>query len=206
LFQPQIDFHCQGLGFTVQLHEIDTRKRDIIFEDRSVTIETIPLKHRIPCCGYLFREKPLPRHIKRDVIDAYNIPTCYINNIKTGMDFTLPDGEIIPNSILTNPADPTRSYAYCSDTMFAPTNAEQLHNVDLLYHEATFKKDQELLSKKTFHSTTQQAAEMARLSNAKQLMIGHFSARYKNEEELLNECKETFQNTILAEENKCIKL
>jgi len=206
IFMPQISFFCQGMGYAVELHEVDSKKREIIYDDRSVTVETIPLKHKIQCCGYIFREKATKRHIRRDAIDAYGIPTCYINNIKAGMDFTLPDGEVVPNHILTTPAEATRSYAYCSDTMFAPDNAEQLKGVDLLYHEATFKKEHELLSKKTFHSTTVQAAEMAKLSGAKKLLIGHFSARYQNEEELLNECKEIFPNTILAEENLCVKL
>ncbi len=206
LYQPQIDFFCQGIEYDIVLHEIDTKSREVIYEDHSVTVETIPLKHKIRCCGFLFREKQLPRHIRRDVIDAYNIPVCYINNIKAGQDYVMPDGEIIPNSILTTPADPVRSYAYCSDTMFKPDNAEQLQGVDLLYHEATFKKEHELLSKKTFHSTTHQAAEMAKLSNAKKLIVGHLSARYENEEEILNECKEVFPDTILANENMCIKV
>lgn len=206
LFQPQIAFFCQGFPYSIELHEVDTKSRATIYEDRSVTVETIPLKHKIKCCGYIFREKQLPRHIRRDVIDAYNIPVCYINNIKAGQDYTLPDGEVIPNHIMTLPADPTRSYAYCSDTMFKPDNAEQLKGVTLLYHEATFKKEHELLSRKTFHSTTEQAANMAALSEAEQLVIGHFSARYENEEELLEECKQTFPNTILAKEGMCIKL
>lgn len=206
LFQPQINFFCNNLSYAVELHEIDAKSNAVIYDDRSVTVETIPLKHRIPCCGYLFKEKQLMRHIRRDAIDAFNIPVCYINNIKAGMDFTMPDGEVIPNHLLTTPADPTRSYAYCSDTMFKPSNAELLKGVDLLYHEATFKKEHELLSKKTYHSTTAQAAEMARLSEAKQLVIGHFSARYEQEEELLKECQDIFPNTILAKENMCIKL
>jgi len=206
LFQPHLDFFCQGNPYAIELHEVDTKSREVIYDDKSVSIETIPLKHKIKCCGYLFREKQLLKHIRRDVIDAYNIPTCYINNIKAGQDFTLPDGEVIPNSRLTTPADPVRSYAYCSDTMFKPDNAEQLKGVDLLYHEATFKKEHELLSRKTFHSTTEQAAEMAKMSEAKQLLIGHFSARYTQEDELLQECKEIFPNTSLAEEGMCVKL
>ena len=146
------------------------------------------------------------RHIRRDVIDAYNIPTCYINNIKAGMDYTLPDGEVIPNERMTTPADPVRSYAYCSDTMFKPSNAEQLKDVTLLYHESTFMEKDKVLSKKTYHSTTVEAAEMAKLANAGQLMIGHFSARYEDENLLLEECRQIFPDTILANENLKISI
>ena len=204
--QPQLDYFCNGMTYKVIIHEVNTKDREIIYEDRSITVETIPLKHKIKCCGYLFKEKPMLRHIRREAIDAYNIPISQINNIKRGIDWVMPDGEIIPNTILTSPADPTRSYAYCSDTMFKPDNAEQLKGVDMLYHEATFSKEHHHVAKSTFHSTAQEAAEMAKLSEAKQLMIGHVSARYKDENILLDEAKSIYPNTILANEGMCIRL
>lgn len=206
VFQPQLDYFCDGISYDVILHEIDTHSRGIIFDDRSMTIETIPLRHKIKCCGYLIREKALPPHIKRDAIDAYGIPLCYINNIKTGEDFIMPDGEVIPNSILTYPADAPRSYAYCSDTMFMPDNATQLKGVTLLYHEATFMDEKLSLAKKTGHSTARQAGTMAKLSEVHQLIIGHFSARYEDETLLLNEARKEFPNTILADENMVVKV
>lgn len=205
-FQPQLDYFCNGMDYDVELHEIDTKQRNIIYDDRSVTVETIPLKHKIKCCGYLFREKPLLPHIKRDAIDAFNIPISQINNIKCGMDWTTPDGEVIPNHLLTTPAEPARSFAYCSDTMFKPDNAEQLKGVDLLYHEATFAESHKVTAKKTFHSTATEAAEMAKLAEAKQLLIGHLSARYTDENILLNEAKTVFPNTTLANEGMCISI
>lgn len=206
IFQPQLDYFCNGISYDVELHEVDTKARNVIFEDRSVTVETIPLKHKIKCCGYLFREKELMRHIRRDVIDTFGIPVSQINNIKLGMDWTSPDGEVIPNHLLTTPADPARSYAYCSDTIFKPDNAEQLKGVDLLFHEATFASDQKATAIKTFHSTAHEAAEMAKLCEARKLMIGHISARYLDENILLNEAKEIFPNTILANEGLRINL
>lgn len=205
-FQPQLDYFCNGMEYKVELHEVNTKERTIIYDDRSVTVETIPLKHKIKCCGYLFREKPLLPHIKRDAIDAFGIPISQINNIKAGMDWTSPDGEIIPNHLLTTPAEPARSYAYCSDTMFVPGNAEQLHGVDLLYHEATFIEEHKNIAKKTFHSTAKEAAEMAKLSDAKQLLIGHLSARYEDEAPILEEAKSIFKNTLLAKERMRIQL
>lgn len=206
VFQPQVDFFCQGMEYDVEFHEVDHNSSALIFEDRSVTVTTIPLRHRIPCVGYLFREKELPRHIRRDAIEAFGIPHCYINNIKAGLDFTMPDGEIIPNHLLTTPADPVRSYAYCSDTMFARDNAEIIKNVDLLYHEATFTEEHKLLAAKTYHSTAKQAAEMAKLCEAGKLIIGHFSSRYNNENILLEEAKSVFPNTIAAKERLTVSL
>ena len=207
VFQPQIDFFCQGMEYTVELHEVNHKEPTVIYDDRSVSVETIPLKHRIPCVGYLFKEKQLPRHIRRDVIDAFGIPISQINNIKAGMDWQSPEGETIPNHLLTTPPDPARSYAYCSDTMFAPDNAKQLTGVDLLYHEATFLQEQELLARKTFHSTAQQAATFAKLCQARKLLIGHFSSRYKNNEsQLLSEAQSVFPDTIAATEGLCLSI
>ena len=206
LFQPQIDFFCAGMTFEVELHEVDHRKGELIYEDRSLSVSTLPLRHRVPCVGYLFEEKPLLPHIRRDAIDAFGIPVSQINNIKAGMDWTTDDGEVIPNHLLTTPADPTRSFAYLSDTMYAPELADRLQGVSLLYHEATFSKEHELLARQNFHSTAAQAGMMAKLANARQLLIGHFSSRYKDESVLLNEAKETFPNTIAATEGMVIKI
>lgn len=204
--QPQINYFCNGIDYEVELHEVNTKAREVIYEDRSLTVETIPLKHKIKCCGYLFREKPTQKHIRRDAIDAFGIPISQINNIKSGMDWTSSDGEVIPNHLLTLPADPPRAYAYCSDTMFKPDNAEQLKGIDLLYHEATFSSEDKTTANKTFHSTAQEAGEMARLADAKRLMIGHISSRYKDENIVLDEAKKIFPNTILANEGLCVNV
>lgn len=206
VFEPQLAYFCEGMTYPVELHEIDTNTSALIYEDRSVEVSTIPLNHRVPCCGYLFREKPTLKHIRRDAIDAFGIPNWFINSIKAGMDYTTADGEVIPNHLLTTPADPVRSYAYMSDTRFCPAQAETIKDVSLLYHEATFLSEHALLAKQTNHSTAAQAAEMARLANAGQLVIGHFSSRYNDENLLLQESKNIFPNTILAKENLCINV
>lgn len=206
IFQPQIDYFCEDSPFKIILHEIDTKQAAVIYEDRSVEISTIPLSHRIPCCGYLLREKETLRHIRRDAIDAFNIPISQINNIKAGLDYTTQDGEVIPNHLLTLPPDPIRSYAYCTDTVFKPSIAELTKGVTALYHEATFTSEHALMAKKTNHSTASQAAEIARLSDAQRLIIGHFSSRYNDENTLLNEAKQIFQNTILANDGLRVAL
>lgn len=206
IFQPQIDYFCADSPYKIFLHEIDTKAPQTIYEDRSVSISTIPLKHRIPCCGYMFQEKPTSRHIRRDAIDFYNIPISQINNIKAGMDWTTEDGTLVPNERLTTPPDPVRSYAYCTDTAYQPQLAELLQNVTCLYHEGTFAQEHALMAKKTFHSTAAQAAQIALDAHAKQLVLGHFSARYKSDDVLLHEAQQIFPNTILAEDGMKIKL
>lgn len=206
IFQPQIDYFCADSPFKIILHEIHTKKPQVLYEDRSVIISTLPLSHRVPCCGYLFQEKPTLRHIRRDMIDFYHIPISQINNIKAGMDWTTEDGTQIPNERLTTPSDPVRSYAYCTDTTYRPQLAELLKGVTCLYHEATFAEEHAQLAKSTFHSTASQAAQIAKDAQAGQLILGHFSSRYKSEEVLLQEAQQIFPNTQLAEDGMKISL
>jgi len=198
IFQPQIDYFCTDSPFKIILHEIDAHTPQTIYEDRSLTVSTLPLSHRVPCCGYLFREKPTPRHILRDMIDFYHIPISQINNIKAGMDWTTEDGTIIPNERLTTPPGPVRSYAYCTDTIYRPQLSELLQDTTCIYHEATFANEHELLAKKTHHSTASQAASIALQAHAQKLVLGHFSARYPSEDTLLAEARAIFPNTIAA--------
>ncbi|MGL5261239.1 MAG: ribonuclease Z [Bacteroides sp.] len=200
LFQPLLDFFCNPMPFQVHIQEFNTKEASIIFEDRSLTVQTIPLKHRIPCAGFLFKEKKGLKPINREQIDYYKIPVHQINRLKAGYDYITPDGELIPNSILTFPAAPQRSFAYCSDTQYYEPIIEHIQGVNLLFHEATFANSELNRAKQTCHSTAQQAARIALQANAKQLLIGHFSARYPNKERLLNEAKVIFSQTRLANE------
>ena len=204
--KSQLEFFCKGLGFEVTFHPVDTQQSSVIYEDRSVTVTTLPLHHRIECCGFLLKEKPLLPHIRRDMIDFYNIPTYEINNIKNGKDWVTEDGTIVPNSRLTLPAETPRSYAYCSDTIYIPELSQRLQGVSLLFHEATFSQKDLARAKETFHTTAEQAATLAKNSLAQKLCIGHFSARYEDENVLLKEAQQVFNNTILAKENLTIKL
>ena len=200
LFQPLIDYHCNGMTYEVVFHPIDTHQNVCIYEDKSLQVFSIPLKHRIRCCGYYFKEKELSRHILKEAIEKYVIPISQINNVKAGLDYVMPNGQIIKNEVLTTPPSPARSFAYCSDTVFRPEIAEMMKGVDLLYHEATFAESEKLLCSKVYHSTAKQAAEIARLAGAKQLMLGHYSSRYNDEAILQKEAAEVFENTILAKE------
>ena len=201
LLQPQLDFFCKGMTYTVEFHSIDPTKAETIYEDRSVSVTTIPLKHRIPSCGFLFQEKKTPNHIIRDMIDFYQIPVYELNRIKNGEDYVTPEGTVVPNHRLTTPSANPRSYAYCSDTLCQPSIIPQIKGTDLLFHEATFLHEDVARAKETFHTTALQAAEIARDAAAKRLIIGHFSARYENEDLLLKESQSVFPDTILAKEN-----
>ncbi len=206
LLQPQLDFFCKGMTYEVKFHHIDPTKAEMIYEDRSVSVTTIPLRHRIPSCGFLFQEKKTPNHIIRDMIDFYQIPVFELNRIKNGANYVCPDGTIVPNGRLTTPSASPRSYAYCSDTVYQRNILPQIKGVDLLFHEATFMHEDAARAKETFHTTTLQAAEIARDAEVKQLVIGHFSARYENEALLLEETQSLFPNTLLAKENLRITL
>lgn len=204
--QQTLDSFCQQLEYEVVFHPVDTTLHALVHEDRSLEVWSLPLCHRVPCCGYLFREKPGQRHIRREMIDCYGIPLCHINNIKAGADWTLPDGEVIPNERLTTPASPTRSWAYVSDTTFLPRLAPLLQGVNLLFHEATFHEADALRAKQTFHSTSRQAATLAREAQVGQLCIGHYSARITDEQALLQEAQAVFPHTLLANEGLKISI
>jgi ribonuclease Z len=204
LLTPHLEFFCKGMTYDVIFHSIDPTKEAIIYDDRSVSISTIPLKHRIPTCGFLFQEKKTPNHIIRDMVDFYQIPVFELNRIKNGEDYITPEGVVVPNNRLTTPSAPARSYAYCSDTAYQRSIIPQIKGVDLLFHESTFAQSDAARAKETFHTTASQAAEIARDAEAKQLVIGHFSARYEDESILLKEAQAIYPNTLLAKENQRI--
>lgn len=206
LMTPMLDFFNRQMTYTILFHEFDTKEETLIYEDRSLTVTTIPLRHRIPCCGFLFAEKQRPNHILRDMIDFYQVPVYELNRIKNGADYITPEGEMIANARLTRPSAPPRRYAYCSDTIFLPAIIEQVKGVDLLFHEATFADEDAPRAKETCHTTASQAAEIARAAGVKNLLIGHFSARYEEESILLKEASAIFPNTRLAKETLCISV
>ena len=200
LFRQQVEFFMQTMEYEMEMIPVDTEKQQIIYEDHSLTVETVPLQHRVPCCGFIFREKPTLPHIRRDMIDYYGIPVSQINNIKNGADWTNEDGDMIPNTRLVQPADSPRSYAYCSDTRFVPGLKEKVKGVTVLYHESTYTSDQEDRAKIYYHSTARQAATIAAGAGVGTLLLGHYSARYNDEQVLLQEAKAVFENSILTQE------
>lgn len=200
ILEQQLRFYCRDLGYEVLFHAIDTTCHEVIYEDRSLTVETLPLEHRMPCCGFIFREKaPLP-HIRREMIDMYGIPVSQIQNIKMGADWKLDDGTVVENSRLVTAADSQRAYAYASDTRYIPTLHQLLDGVTTLYHEATYAEDNQAMAEKYFHSTARQAAMVARDAGVGQLLLGHYSSRYDDENVLLREALSIFGKSRLVKE------
>jgi ribonuclease Z len=179
-----LDNHLRYFGanmsYRVVFHPVNPYINEVVYEDSNMTVATIPLKHRVPACGYLFREKMPQRNIYKEFITKYDIPVADIVRIKNGENFTTASGEEIPNEKLTYLPHKPRSYAFCSDTMYSETVAEIVKGVDLLYHEATFLNDMQDMAHQTAHSTTVEAGEIALKAGVKRLLIGHFSSRYDN--------------------------
>lgn len=201
-----IDFHVGFLdhgefSFKIVYHPLSFKSSQIIFENKKLIVRSFPLKHSIPSCGFRFDEKPQPANIIKEKISRYNIPLKEIRDIKEGSDFICSDGRVIANHELVIPAATPRSFAFCSDTIFAPTLKDELQNVSLLYHEATFLEKEKQKAIKTMHSTAMEAAQMAQLANASKLLIGHFSARYSNTNCLITEARSVFPETHEAIEN-----
>jgi len=201
IIDMQMEISQTTLLYPLVFHPIDSSASQTIFEDELITVKTIPLDHRIPTTGFIFSEKQKGRKIKKEVIANLDIPVEEYEHIKNGADFKdEKSGRIYINSELTIEGAKPVSYAYCSDTGYTESYLPLIKNVDLLYHEATFMKDREKNAREKFHCTSVDAATIAVKSGAKKLMIGHYSARYDDLNPLLEEAKQIFENTILAEE------
>ena len=194
------------LRYRLVYHFLDSKRPEVIFEDDKIQVSSFPLKHRIACCGFVFREKSSLLSVKKDMIELYKLSPHDIVKIKNGEDFVDEDGNLVKNQHLTHAPNPLLSYAYCSDTVFDESLAEVLYNVSLLYHEATFCNDQKERAEVTFHSTAEQAAQIAKKAQVEQLLIGHFSSRYKDTSVFAQEAKAVFEKTFLAEEGKTFVL
>ncbi|MEA4950601.1 MAG: ribonuclease Z [Petrimonas sp.] len=203
---PFIKYFGNPFSYKINLIPLDPHNHQLIFENNSIRVFSFPLKHRIPTNGFLFEEKERPRHIKREMIDFYNIPIRQIKEIKSGADFLTDDGKIINNEVITTSPTPPRKYAYCSDTAYSPEIISYIQQIDVLYHEATFAETESVRAQETFHSTARQAAEIAKAANVKKLVIGHFSSRYNELSALLNEATAVFPETELAYEGMIINL
>jgi len=194
------------LKFEIDFLAVDTRQSKMICDEADFSVTTIPLNHRIECCGFLFREASHPRKLRKDIAFLENIPYSEINRIKGGANYRTPDGRLILNKdLIMNDIRP-RTYAYCSDTAFHKPVADLVKGVDLLYHEATFGNDRLENAEEKFHSTAEQAATIAVMADVKQLMIGHFSTRYDDPLILLEQAQAVFPNTIAARDGLIIDI
>lgn len=202
ILKGQLSFMKSDMTYRIVFHPLDFKKSKIILEDKRITVTSFPLLHRIPTCGFLFAEKSSLPHLIKEKLDQYAIPIADRVKIKAGADFITFDRQIIPNSELVIPAVKPCSYAYCSDTAYKEDIIPIINGTDVLYHEATFGSDNKSLATITGHSTATDAATIALKAKVGQLIIGHFSARYKEVSGLLSEARKTFPNTEAAVDGK----
>ena len=193
-------YFWDDLPYEVKWHEVRTTEHAIIMQNNTLEVWSIPLRHRVPTAGYLFKEKQPGRNVDKFKIEKYGLSIAQIVAAKRGEDITLEDGEVIPNDELTYIPYQARSYAYLSDTAYSAKAAERVHGVDLLYHETTYSTSEAMFAKGRGHSTTIEAAKVAAKAEAKRLIIGHFSSRYKSHETLVEECRTIFPNSDIAAE------
>jgi len=206
MFMQEMAFYCRDLEFQVEFQGYDPAITSVVYDDRSVKVTAFPLRHRVPCAGFLFQEKTTSDHLDREAADFYGVPQWDYNRIKDGGDFITADGQLIPHSRLTKPAEPGRSYAYCCDTAYNPSMIPVIKGADLMYHDCTYSDQDSDRAKKHFHSTSSDAAKTAIEAEAGKLILGHFSARYPDETILLQEASKIFPNTVLAQENLTITI
>ncbi|MFR9590779.1 MAG: ribonuclease Z [Rikenellaceae bacterium] len=206
ILESHLKFFDRDLPYNIEWEEVDTTKHQMIFESRTLEVWSIPLRHRLPTSGYLFREKTPPLNVDKFKIAKYGLGIAQITAAKRGEDVELESGEVIPNCDLTYIPYAARSYAYISDTSYSPPAAERCHGVDLIYHEATYAHMERKIARERGHSTTTEAAKCAIQAEAKRLIIGHFSARYKDLQPLLAETRETFANSDLAVEGETFSI
>jgi ribonuclease Z len=198
----QLRYSNSFTGYNLYFHELESKESEVIFEDDKVIVKTIPLQHRIYTNGFLFQEKPKERKLNVEAIEHYQIDKAYYRKIKYGGDITLDNGKIIPNAELSFDPEPTKSYAFCSDTVYNEGIVPHIQNVDVLYHEATFLESEADKAEKTMHSTAKQAATIAKFANVKHLVLGHYSTRYSSIELFQQEAETIFPNVLLGDDGK----
>lgn len=202
IIKLQLRLSNSWTNYGLFFHELESVESEVIFEDEKVLVKTIPLKHRVYTNGFLFQEKIGKRKLNLDAVQNYEIETCYYQNIKNGKDITLEDGRVIENDKLTFDPIPAKNYAFCSDTVYNESILPIIENIDVLYHESTFLQSEENLAKRTLHSTAKEAATIALKSNAKQLILGHYSTRYESIELFKEEAETIFSEVLLGDDGK----
>ena len=206
IIQLQLKASGTRLRFELSFQAIPSKEVTCLFENNRLEVHSFPLRHRIPCTGFRFTEKKHLRKINLKATDHYQVPVAYMNRIKQGEDYIREDGTVVLNEEMTFPGPPSRSFAYCSDTIYHEPNVEHIKGVDLLYHESTFTEEMRDRANETFHSTAKDAANIARQAKCRYLLIGHYSARYKELEPFAREAQEIFPETHLAVEGKTYEI
>ena len=196
----QIQMDSAGAGFPFQLYFHKLEKEEVLFEDKKLSVECFKVNHRIECWGFLFREKKNIRKIIPRQVKKYKVPNSFYENLHRGEDFMNDTNEVIKNDLLTTAVGLPKSYAYCADTAFYDPIADKIKGVDMVYHESTYLDELSKKAGERFHSTSKQAAMIAKKAGAKKLLLGHFSSMYDTLDKFKEEACEIFENTEIAEE------
>jgi ribonuclease Z len=204
IIQLQLDAANTKLPYQLYFHALGDEGP--IANDKRLWVDCFKTQHRIDCWGFIFKEKKNPRSIIPEKVLAYEIPAAYYDALQKGQDYTNKKGTVITNEEVTVAAPAAKSYAFCADTIYTESFVEKIKGVDLLYHETTYLKDLHERAAARFHSTSIQAAEIAKKAGVKKLLIGHFSSKYEVLDDFLTEAKEVFENTELALEGACFKV
>ena len=199
----EIQMDVAGAGFPFQLYFHKLEKEEVLFEDKKLSVECFKVNHRIECWGFLFREKKNIRKIIARQVKKFKVPNSFYENLHRGEDFINDKNEVIKNDMLTTAVEFPKSYAYCADTAFYDPIAEKIKGVDLVYHESTYLDELSKKAGERFHSTSKQAAMIAKKAGAKKLLLGHFSSMYDVLDPFKDEACEVFENTEIAEEGVC---
>jgi len=201
LITLQLNFAATHLSYNLHFHALENE--GLVLDGKKMTVQCFKVQHRIDCWGFLFREKKNPRKLDVERAIIYEIPAAFYDKLQQGEDYVTKKGTIVPNEEVTTAGASPKSYAYCADIIYDESLAEKVMGVDLLYHETTYLKDLHERAAARYHSTTVQAAAIAKNAGAKKLLIGHFSSKYECLEEFLSEAKEVFENTELAVQGSC---
>ncbi len=200
----QLTAASTSLPYNLIFHPLGSN--GIIADEANFTVESFSTKHRIPCWGFIFREKKRPRRLNLKEALKYNIAESMYANLQKGEDVFNRAGELIKNAAVTTSNTAAKSYVFCGDTKYDESLIDIVKNTQLMYHETTYLKNLNEKATMRFHSTTEQAATLAAKAGVQQLIIGHFSSNYSNLDEFVTESRAVFPNTHLALEGLTFRL
>lgn len=203
ILELQLQAARTSLNFPLHIIELSRDQNSIVHQEAELEVTCFPTIHRIDCFGFKFQEIHKKRKLKLEEVTIHHIPAYFYSRLQAGEDYTDKEGQIIANSLLTEPPPRGRSYVYFADTLFDKDLAKQAFQADLVYHESTYLEDRAERAADRFHSTSKQAATLALQAEAKRLLIGHFSSIYSDLTSLLAEAREVYPNTEIAAEGAC---
>jgi ribonuclease Z len=193
-----------NLCYPLHIHTIS--EPGMLMDTPKISVKCFRTNHRIETYGFVFTEKKRLRKLNPQKAIEYEIPVSFYERLKDGEDYTGKDGTVVKNELVTMAGEAGKIYAYCADTRYDESLLPHIHGADLVYHETTYLDNLRERAESRFHSTSKQAALMAKKAGAKKLLIGHFSSKYATLEEFESDAREVFPDTELAVEGVVYQL